>query len=104
MDVAGGRCSVRACTKNSAFTYMAADLVAESLAALSRCADPDARAELLRRTQHRFLEHPGDAANLVRRIAGTSPEASLEDPLSLLAAILDEARMAEEMVCRRVPP
>jgi hypothetical protein len=86
------RLDVRFSTRHGMFS----DLVTESLAALSRCANPDERIGLLRQSQRLFLDRPDEAAVLARRISEVSPDSSLEDPLSLLVAVLDEARMGDE--------
>ena len=75
---------------------MPTDLASQSLAALAQSRTDDERAAVLRREQRAFLARPDAAAMLARTIAETPKAVDLENPLYLLAAVLDDARMAHE--------
>jgi hypothetical protein len=74
---------------------MSQDFVGECLRALA-AVDDSRYAELLRALQPALLDHPHQAAVLVRRITDTPEDDALEPALALLSGALDEARMADE--------
>ncbi len=74
---------------------MSHDFVGECLRTLAN-ADDDRYADVLRALRRSVVDHPQQAANLVRRITATASDAALEHPLALLGGALDEARMADE--------
>jgi len=74
---------------------MKGEFVDECLHSLAEAGD-ERYGEALRAGQRTVLEYPQEGAILVRRIAERASDDDLDDPLTLLAGALDEARMADE--------
>jgi len=74
---------------------MSQDFVDDCLETLA-AADDARYGEVLRALQPTFVDHPREAACLVRRIVELPGDAAIEHPLALLTGALDEARMADE--------